>query len=195
MLYHCQTSVSALSLKKKKKKNDVPLGIGFGFSPTRFPPQYGGVKIDDGKLLQADSWHCIPERRFSIPVRASVHVWSFTLQCKQHVLRLTSILDKTILKIHPLPHPAKPPSSNQGLENGAFWASWFSVGGREGEEGRLLPDFILFRIVTPFRNIACGFRLLDQGGHLKSKNETHRYSCASKDHNCYHTRGPCLQVK
>ena len=33
-------------------------------------------------------------------------------------------------------------------------------------------------------------------GHLKCKNETRRrYSCASKDHNCYHFRGPCLQVK
>ena len=38
-------------------------------------------------------------------------------------------------------------------------------GGREGEGGHLLLDFILSKTVTLFRNIACGFRLLDQAGH------------------------------
>ena len=38
-------------------------------------------------------------------------------------------------------------------------------GGREGEGGHLLLDFILSKTITPFRNIASGFRLLDQAGH------------------------------
>ena len=41
----------------------------------------------------------------------------------------------------------------------------FTGGGGEVEEGRLLLDFILSKTVTPFRNIACGFRLSDQAGH------------------------------
>ena len=41
----------------------------------------------------------------------------------------------------------------------------FTGGGGEEEEGRLLLDFILSKTVTPFRNIACGFRLFDQAGH------------------------------
>ena len=39
-----------------------------------------------------------------------------------------------------------------------------SRGGGEVEEGRLLLDFILSKTVTPFRNIACGFRFLDEAG-------------------------------
>ena len=41
----------------------------------------------------------------------------------------------------------------------------FRGGGKEGEGGHLLFDFILSKTVTLFRNIACGFRLLDQAGH------------------------------
>ena len=37
-------------------------------------------------------------------------------------------------------------------------------GGREGEGGHLLLYFILSKTVTPFRNIACGFRFLDEAG-------------------------------
>ena len=37
--------------------------------------------------------------------------------------------------------------------------------GGGGEGGHLLLDFILSKTVTPFRNIASGFRLLDQAGH------------------------------
>ena len=72
--------------------------------------------------------------------------------------------NKTILKIHP--HPGNPPSSNQGWENGVFWPFLIrgGEGGREGEGGHLLLDFILSKTVTPFRNIACGFRFLDEAG-------------------------------
>ena len=52
------------------------------------------------------------------------------------------------------------------------WRGFFGLlgfrgggGGREGEGGHLLLDFILSKTVTPFRNIASGFRLLDQAGH------------------------------
>ena len=38
-------------------------------------------------------------------------------------------------------------------------------GGGGGGEGRLFLGFILSKTVTPFRNIACGFRLSDQAGH------------------------------
>ena len=82
----------------------------------------------------------------------------------QTTLRLTSILDKTILKIHP--HPGNPPLQTKDGKMACFGLLGLREGGGgEGEEGRLLLDFILSKIVTLFRNIACGFRLLDQAGH------------------------------
>lgn len=76
--------------------------------------------------------------------------------------------NKTILKIHP--HPGKLPlQTKDGKMAWFFWPSWIQGrgggGGREGEGGHLLLDFILSKTITPFRNIASGFRLLDQAGH------------------------------
>ena len=84
----------------------------------------------------------------------------------QTTLRLTSILDKTILKIHP--HPGKPPLQTKDGKMAWFFLAFLDSGGeggREGEGGHLLLDFILSKTVTLFRNIACGFRLLDQAGY------------------------------
>ena len=83
-----------------------------------------------------------------------------------------------------------------------FWPSWIQGGGGggrwEGEVGHLLLDFILSKTYSiPQHRLWLPASWSSRtSGHLKCKNETRRrYSCASKDHNCYHLRGACLQVK
>ena len=169
-----------------------------------FPASIWGVKIDDGKLLQVDSWHCIPEWRFlnrhffPIPVRASVHVWSFTLQCKQlwgWRQYWTKLYWKfTLTPVTPLFKPR--------MGKWRVLAFFDSGGGGGGEGGRGRAFASRFYSVQDCYSIPQHrlwlpvSRWSRTSGHLKCKNATRRcYSCASKDHNCYHLRGPCLQVK
>ena len=84
-----------------------------------------------------------------------------------------------------------------------FWPSWIQGGGGGGGRwggvvGHLLLDFILSKTYSiPQHRLWLPASWSSRtSGHLKCKNETRRrYSCASKDHNCYHLRGACLQVK
>ena len=114
----------------------------------------------------------------------------------QTTLRLTSILDKTILKIHP--HPGKPPLQTKDGKMAWFFLAFLDLGG-EGRRERVdicfsilfCPRLLLYSATSP---VVSGF--LIKPDIRTFLNETRRrYSCASKDHNCYHLRGPCLQVK
>ena len=81
----------------------------------------------------------------------------------QTTLRLTSILDKTILKIHP--HPGKPPLQTKDGKMAWFFLAFLDSGGEGGREGGrervdicfsilFCPRLLLYSATSP---VASGF--------------------------------------